>query len=873
MSEAQEMEVDIASSLDDQIVSGPSSPAHISPLHLDLRRQTTLLLDDLGYSPSSPAPVSVPRIVFDYAFNASSSCSTTELLDALSLICAFEGVSAFVISRFQPVLIDLLARWLEDSAFSDIELLEKRLTTLTSLADVYPELWSLIHTFIVQSPFRTSPISTIPLAEIQTAPVERLHSLLLSQLRLITADPRIATRDDWPLSTLHTLRMEHPDRGVRLLAIQILAKQRGWSEEKRMKMEKEWVGEVDKVDANIAYGSEIVKLPGGGYQVRKIVVDGWMLPIKEAQRIGNARQSISDFTFSNHPLINPSDLSHHVTLVAESLLFCASPFSTLTTSILHVRTTPTDVALLSVCPLLQLGLPILLTSPPSSGKTHILQYLSSMLYPSQRPTNRILTIPLADTSIDVKSLIGTYVSSPTNPGTFEWMEGALAKAIRAGRWVIFEDVDRGSTEMLVTLASIARSLKAGRPGRRARLSIPGREDIEAGDGFALFVTRTTRTGYTVPIFFGHHIFHEVHLDSPSDEDILEILSARFPRLPKTLLTKLVNIWHLLRPFDKLSGQVKARDIGLRDLEKWCARVERELPSSASLASLEQSGATLLSNPIVQDEIFLEAVDIFVASLDNKGVSLQKRSQMLEVISTGLGMDADRVSALEGRKPNFEVSPTFRQLHIGRTVMDMFGSSRRESTSSSRPFALTKPSLVLLERIAVSLTLGEPTLLVGETGTGKTTAVQHIASIVKKPLTVLNLSMQTESSDLLGGFKPIDASISARNLHVRWQKLFCETFSMGKSQNGAYVEAASKALAGRKWGRCADLWSSSARRAIDKLGKGESEPVTPVEGGPPKRRKITKATKVAVQWQSLLVDISDFNRCSSIYPTSISIMSK
>ncbi|WWD07578.1 hypothetical protein V865_005679 [Kwoniella europaea PYCC6329] len=858
MSEAQEMEVDVASHLDNQIVSGPSSPAHISPLHLDLRRQTTLLLNDLGYTPSSPAPVSVPRIVFEYAFNASSSFSTTELLDALSLICAFEGVSAFVISRFQPILIDLLARWLEDSAFSDIELLEKRLTTLTSLADLYPEFWSLIHAFIVQSPFRNSPISTIPLAEIQTAPVERLHSLLLSQLRLITADLRIATRNDWPLSTLHTLRMEHPDRGVRLLAIQILAKQRGWSEEKRMEMEKEWVGEVDKVDANIAYGSEIVKLPGGGYQVRKIVVDGWMLPIKEAQRIGNARQSISDFTFSPHPLINPSDLSHHVTLVADSLLFCASPFSTLTTSVLHVRTTPTDVALLSICPLLQLGLPILLTSPPSSGKTHILQYLSSMLYPSQQPTNRILTIPLADTSIDVKSLIGTYVSSPTKPGTFEWMEGALAKAIRAGRWVIFEDVDRGSTEMLVTLASIARSLKIGRPGRRARLSIPGREDIEAGDGFALFVTRTTRTGYTVPTFFGHHIFHEVHLDSPSDEDILEILSARFQRLPKTLLTKLVNIWHLLRPFDKLSGQVKARDIGLRDLEKWCARVERELPSSASLSSLEQSGATLLSNPIFQDEIFLEAVDIFVASLDNKGVSLQKRSQMLEVISTGLGMDADRVSALEGRKPNFEVSPTFRQLHIGRTVMDMIGSSRRETTSSSRPFALTKPSLVLLERIAVSLTLGEPTLLVGETGTGKTTAVQHIASIVKKPLTVLNLSMQTESSDLLGGFKPIDASISARNLHVRWQKLFCETFSMGKSQNGAYVEAASKALAGRKWGRCADLWSSSARRAIDKLGKGESEPVTPVEGGPPKRRKITKATKVAVQWQSLLVDISDFD---------------
>lgn len=444
-----------------------------------------------------------------------------------------------------------------------------------------------------------------------------------------------------------------------------------------------------------------------------------------------------------------------------------------------------------------------------------------MLFPSQRPSGRILTIPLADTSIDVKSLIGTYVSSPTNPGTFEWMEGALAKAIRAGRWVVFEDVDRGSTEMLVTVAGIARSLRSARPGQRAMLAVPGRDSVEAGDGFALFVTRTTRQEYTEPTFYAHHIFSEVLLATPSDEDILTILTARFRRLPKTVLTTLVNIWHELRPFDKLSGQVKARDIGLRDLEKWCARVERNLPSSASLVALEQSGS-VFANSVLQDEVFLEGVDIFVASLDTKGVSLEKRKQMIGIIACGLGMDEDRFMALDGRKPNFEISPASRQLHVGRIVMDMAApeKGRRDTSSSSQPFALTKPSLVLLERIAVALTLGEPTLLVGETGTGKTTAVQHIASIVRKPLTVLNLSMQTESSDLLGGFKPIDASVAARSIHARWQKLFCETFAMGKPANGAYVEAASRALSGRKWARCAELWASSARRAIDKLGKGE-----------------------------------------------------
>jgi midasin len=53
-------------------------------------------------------------------------------------------------------------------------------------------------------------------------------------------------------------------------------------------------------------------------------------------------------------------------------------------------------------------------------------------------------------------------------------------------------------------------------------------------------------------------------------------------------------------------------------------------------------------------------------------------------------------------------------------------------------------------------MDEPVLLVGETGTGKTTAVQQLANMVGKKLHVLNMNQNTDSSDLLGGFKPVDA---------------------------------------------------------------------------------------------------------------------
>ncbi|EAL18568.1 hypothetical protein CNBJ2090 [Cryptococcus deneoformans B-3501A] len=798
------------------------------PLYIDLWSQVDKFLGDLNLSStSSHSPISIPDIFFSCSASNQASVSIKQLLQALSSLASYPGVFNHVQLRFQPILMDLLARWIEESESLDYDLLERRLSILSLLVEINPEFWSLVHTFILRTPFRNGPLALVDFNNLPTIPTARLHILLLIYLRLIIVDPSIATRNNWPITQLYTLRTDHPDQGLRLLAIQVLARQQKWSEKKRMEAEKTFVGNVADIDAEVLFGFETVILPQGGFQIQEVKIDGWMLPVIESKRINEARRhaaKASTISYLHVPVIDRSDLCSRIVLVADQLMLRSSALNPLFTT-MH---------------------------------THILQYLSSMLFPSQRPSSRILTIPLADTSIDVKSLIGTYVSSPNKPGTFEWMEGALAKAIRAGRWVVFEDVDRGSTEMLVTLAGIARSLRSARPGQRAMLAVPGRVTVEAGDGFGLFVTRTTRQEHTAPTFYAHHIFSEVFLAAPSDEDILAILTARFQRLPKTVLTTLVNIWHELRPFDKLSGQVKARDIGLRDLEKWCARVERNLPSSASLVALEQSGS-VFANSVLQDEIFLEGVDIFVASLDTKKVSREKRKQMVDIIARGLGMDEDRFMALDSRKPNFEVSPASRQLHIGRVIMDMGApeKGRRDTSSSARPFALTKPSLILLERIAVSLTLGEPTLLVGETGTGKTTAVQHIASIVRRPLTVLNLSMQTESSDLLGGFKPIDASVAARSIHARWQKLFCETFAMGKPANGAYVEAASRALSGRKWARCAELWTSSAKRAIDKLGKGEINSPAP-EGSPLKRRKIFKATRVSVQWQTLLADISDFD---------------
>lgn len=54
----------------------------------------------------------------------------------------------------------------------------------------------------------------------------------------------------------------------------------------------------------------------------------------------------------------------------------------------------------------------------------------------------------------------------------------------------------------------------------------------------------------------------------------------------------------------------------------------------------------------------------------------------------------------------------------------------------RPFVGLRSSLQALEKIACSVKYNESVLLVGETGTGKTTLVQNLAAWLQRPLTVM-----------------------------------------------------------------------------------------------------------------------------------------
>jgi len=91
----------------------------------------------------------------------------------------------------------------------------------------------------------------------------------------------------------------------------------------------------------------------------------------------------------------------------------------------------------------------------------------------------------------------------------------------------------------------------------------------------------------------------------------------------------------------------------------------------------------------------------------------------------------------------------------------------------------------MQAVAAAVHHREPVLLAGETGTGKTSLVQHLASRVGAHMVVVNLNQQSDSGDLLGGFKPVEVRQLAQELMDDLMELLPRvTVDILKSQSAA-----------------------------------------------------------------------------------------
>ena len=515
-----------------------------------------------------------------------------------------------------------------------------------------------------------------------------LQSMLLSFARILQANPNF--RNDipspWPLYPLETL-FRKPDSyadatfvhreysaGTKLLALYCFAFTMGMSERARVQAQDAHIG-TPNFDGIHPQGSQVeAMLTLHMEQSKAQEIDAWVMQARESERIGKVwetcqkeqvkflpgslanKEDAMDVDEARTPArFSSSDLHPRVVCIGGVLMLRERPSDASSTAWgsravevpSFVESPSCSHTLYDLAIDATFRLPILLSGPASSGKSSILHHLHAQLFPSSHPQG-ILTIPLGDsTGIDAKSLLGSYINNPTSPGQFIWADGSLTRAVRMGYWVILEDVDKASGEVLSIVKELSRGLRPGKAvGQRPTLGLGNRGKVQAGAGFMLFATRTAEvklqyskkalkgkekaneepghdaylqaTDFPEPGFFGWKHWAEVRLPAPAPSDITLITRSLFPRLSAPPLDQILPT--LISAYEKLQlmqvEQVSAggsalgslmRRASLRDLIKWCKRVDR-------IVKLNGGSRDPLQNPIEHEQIFLEGLDVFLGAL-------------------------------------------------------------------------------------------------------------------------------------------------------------------------------------------------------------------------------------------------------------------
>ncbi|KAJ3035683.1 AAA ATPase midasin [Rhizophlyctis rosea] len=452
---------------------------------------------------------------------------------------------------------------------------------------------------------------------------------------------------------------------------------------------------------------------------------------------------------------------------------------------------------------LSLGLPILLEGPPGVGKTSLVEEAARLT-----GCEDLLKIHLGDQT-DSKVLLGTYVCTNV-PGTFRWQPGVLATAVSEGRWILIEDIDLAPLEVVSVLLPLLET---------RHLFIPSRgEKIKAKEGFRIFATRTlfpTKGGFAPRTLqmAGQNLWTKVEARALPADEVFDVLSKQYTSL-RTLLPEITSAFSMIAQYFE-SNPGLGRHLSLRDLIKWCSRVDA---ICSTLSTAPTAGEDLQLT--VREDLFREAVECFVGMIPKKEI----RDSISQTLGTTLQVPTHRVQFyIDSYTPT--ITTTDKHLTIGRATLPVLPS--HTTTRTTRPFAATSTSTRLLERLAFCTTLREPVLLVGETGTGKTSVVQHLADLTNHTLIAVNMSQQSDSSDLLGGFKPVDARVLVVPIKEAFDDLFERTFNVQK--NRVFVDMVRKAFVRKNWGKLVVGFKSAIQMAGEVFRKRETKAAEHGEG--------------------------------------------
>lgn len=404
---------------------------------------------------------------------------------------------------------------------------------------------------------------------------------------------------------------EHSDRAVRYVAIRLFCQVLDASDYKLEALIGTHVGKDDPI---------LGDLDGRA-------LDFGFLTLHEQDRVRQVedlrKQLKSKQTeLSDEPLMH--ELTRYVLSYGHTLL--PRPYGPAVDPSSLVMTLTTTQNLETLSSLLHIDEPILLHGLPGVGKTSLIHEVAKQL----GMYANMVTLHLNEQT-DAKMLIGLYTTG-SKPGSFQWRPGVLTTAVREGRWVLIEDLDRAPTEVLSTLLPLIE---------RKELLIPSRgEKIRAASSFRLFATVRTSRGMngreSLPSLVGIRFWQTMAAIPLASAELEEVILKTYPILSKFVPGILAVYGRLSKlsttgPLIFRTSSSTFRPVGMRDLFKWCRRLQECLLTTGSTTGEEPISET------TRDWMFMEAVDCFVGSCPDGDLS----TQLLYAIAEEMHLSKDR----------------------------------------------------------------------------------------------------------------------------------------------------------------------------------------------------------------------------------------
>ncbi|TPX21820.1 hypothetical protein DIZ76_015784 [Coccidioides immitis] len=759
------------------------------------------------------------------------SSTGSEALDELSRTALNPRFSTKILIAFEPVYVAVAARWLSlDSHASLVQII----AAFSKVLPLAQYLRPFVRITLQRQDGRLPLFSMSGDDRLQVTSDEVSISLLLSLFRLLSFDVEAFSSAVSPIQ-LETL-FSHSSKVVRYLSVRCLCLYMHAADAAMLAMVKKYCGTGSVLgtweDQTIDY--RFLSL----WEEKR-----WSdLQIQLINRRKTCGYSMFDAWVSQLPSLN------HCSNIG-GVLVPNGRLAGDTNRCMLVKTPTVLENLRSVGRALLSSEPLLLVGQAGVGKTSLINHAADAM----GHASTMITLHLNEQT-DLKSLLGVY-STSTRTGGFAWQPGSLTRAAKEGRWVLIEDLDRAPSEVLSVILPLIQNRELVIPSRK--------EHIRCAEDFRIIATiRSTVNTKGVEIapvesMLGSRLWRRVQVKALPPVEIRQIIREEFPLLTSAqYVERFLNLYH--RITDLFQGSTAARSlqrryVGLRDLIKFCWRIERRLKNLGVVTGREAIPER------TNDEIFMDAVDCFAAYIPNKTFQLNVSSVIAEEL---------HISPQRMRFCVFERMPAFSEdqdgVLVGRefcqSIKVLRSQKSRQSVGKGSAFASTKASLRTMEQVAAALQMSEPVLLVGETGIGKTAVIQRLATLLNQRLTVVNLSQQSETTDLLGGYKPINLRSIAVPLVDKFHSLFDATFSVKKNQK--FLSSVTKSIIAGNWTRLLNILKEAIKMASAVFR--EPKPLKN-DGGearseqPAKKRKLdtSKYGTLKQRWQSFANELTEF----------------